>query len=353
MYRKLKALPFTLLILTLSIIHQCPATVIVLNVKNDAESERVAVLKSSGQSFSFYPFQYLELYDSLSDLEPKLSEPKKPPTLSWEYEDSFTRYTFMDQGMNNRLVKWIRNGWKECIENRINPHQASKSNSFSCMEFAFYVSGNVKHFSPHGTADLQLEDVGEEDLDKHANVGDIFIIKVYNMDMETTSSFAGHTLIYAGNDYFISAEIDGSIYFQSLEQVKRLWAEPGEGVYDVKLKLFKVKKSSIVKDETGANWLSGSTPKPVKKGVKEPPAAMSKPEKEQKKAEEEIERINKHIQHYFKHLDQRQRREEQPSYINYVSDYNYTELWQNQQFDSLFKKGSPQIPPFMFHLKPE
>ena len=352
MYRKLKALTLTLLILTLSIA-RCPATEITLTVKNDADNEQLAVLKPSGQSFSFYPFQSLELYDSLSDLIPKLNKTKETPTLSWEYEDTLTRYRFVDQGMNNRLVTWIRNGWQECIVDRINPHQASKNTSFSCMEFAFFVSGNVKHFSPQGTADLQLEDVGEEDLDKHAGVGDIFIIEVFNTDMEKTSSFAGHTLIYAGNDYFISAEIDGCIYFQSLEQVKRHWAEPGEGVYDAKLRLSKVKKSSIIKDETGANRLLGSVPEPVKKGVKEPPAAMSISDREQKKAEEEIKRIGTHIQYYFKHRDQEQRREAQPSYINYVSDHNYTELWQTQQFDSLFRKGSPQFPSFIFQLKPE
>lgn len=346
MFIKLKTLSFTLLILVLGIT-KCPAMDIHLSVKNDADHEMLADVPPIGDYFRFYPFSNVGIHDSLNEFLSELELPKKPPTLFWKYEDSLVSYYFEDKGMNNRLIKWIKSGWEECLTSRINPDLALKATSFSCMEFAFFVSGNVRKFSPNGTADLQLEDVGEEDLDEHAKVGDVFILKVSNEDREPTSSFAGHTLIYAGNDHFLSAEIDGNIYFQSIEQIKLLWAEPGEGVYGVRLKLLKVKKSSIVEDETRAKKLLGSTPEPVKTGVKEPPSAMSKADREKKKADKELHRIRKYINTYS---NQKREERERPSYINYVTDQDHAQIWQNIELDSLLdtsKKAPPQIPPFM------
>jgi cell wall-associated NlpC family hydrolase len=117
------------------------------------------------------------------------------------------------------------------------------------MEFSFFVGLDVHQGAGDDTGDLTLADVDADKFDETLGLGDLVLLMVSNP--KSGKSVAGHSLIYAGNDHFISPMLDGDIYFQNIRQVKNIWEqEPGEGVLGVKFALKKVVEASIITEKS-------------------------------------------------------------------------------------------------------
>jgi hypothetical protein len=143
--------------------------------------------------------------------------------IAFEFDDGLETVTLGEE-VQTRLLKWLNEGSKKCINYSPNPlrllsrtgktflesgqEESPGSNGYS---FAYYVHRGMTDFT--GIGFITMSDKVSLSKLKH---GDLVVLK------SNKKKYVLQAMLYIGNEIFMSM-IQGVIYFQNLEQITLLW----------------------------------------------------------------------------------------------------------------------------------